>query len=264
MFATLIVILPSHFTGGAVHLRHDGEEKVFATGGDESAFQTSVLAWYSDVSHEVKPIESGYRLALSFNLIHTSNALLPRAPVSNEATKKLKELFETWNGRPENAPNKFAYILSHKYSRANLSGNALKGEDADLVSRLVSLAEQFKFGLGLANLVTTVTGTANDNGGNYYNRRGYGDDSDSDDADMRMGEVGYTKTTLNNLVSLDGILLRKALGVKGKTEMADPGWARTVKSSVPDGKEYEGYQGNVSGSQTHDFVSLLSLVRWNA
>jgi hypothetical protein len=252
MFATIIVILPSHFTGGAVHLRHDGDEKIFATGGDMSTFLTSVLSWYSDVSHEVKPIESGYRFALSFNLIHTSNTLPPRAPLCNESTRELKRIFDRWNLHPQEAPDKLVHILSHKYSHANLRGNALKGGDIDLVSHLVSLAERFDFGIGLATLETVVLGAGEDNGA-YHQRRGYRsyrDDSDTDDDDdvdnVSMGEVEGETTSLSNLVSLDGTLLHHKLKLNEELEITDPNWAETVKEGGPDHKEYEGYQGNVS------------------
>ena len=38
-----------------------------------SLISTAVLAWYTDVKHEVKPVTSGYRLALTYNLIHVAS-----------------------------------------------------------------------------------------------------------------------------------------------------------------------------------------------
>jgi hypothetical protein len=52
MFATLIVVLPSKFAGGDAHLSHAGNNLVFNTSND-SLKKTSVLAWYTDVMHEV-------------------------------------------------------------------------------------------------------------------------------------------------------------------------------------------------------------------
>ncbi|KAG6805401.1 hypothetical protein H0H93_004866, partial [Arthromyces matolae] len=70
MFATAIIVLPSLYTGGEVHVSHSSTTKVldFAS---HSLLSTALLAWYTDVVHEVKPLKSGYRLALSYNLIHT-------------------------------------------------------------------------------------------------------------------------------------------------------------------------------------------------
>lgn len=79
MFGTMIVILPSEFEGGAVHLGHLNQRKVFNVGGLKSASETSILAWYSDVIHEVKPVTLGYRFALAYNLVRSeaSGAELP-------------------------------------------------------------------------------------------------------------------------------------------------------------------------------------------
>ena len=40
-----------------IHLSHGGESKVFDNAKD-SAFDTTILAWYTDVTHEVKEITS--------------------------------------------------------------------------------------------------------------------------------------------------------------------------------------------------------------
>lgn len=64
MFATIIVILPSMYTGGEVHVSHSSSYEVFDFAA-QSLLSTVALAWYTDVFHEVKPVTSGYRLALS-------------------------------------------------------------------------------------------------------------------------------------------------------------------------------------------------------
>ena len=45
MFATLIVILPSKFSGGEIHVSHRDTNMVFDNAKD-SAFETTTLAWY--------------------------------------------------------------------------------------------------------------------------------------------------------------------------------------------------------------------------
>jgi hypothetical protein len=60
MFATLIVVLPSQFAGGDAHVSHAGDKLVFNT-SRESLINTSVLAWYTDVMHEiVRPVSFLY------------------------------------------------------------------------------------------------------------------------------------------------------------------------------------------------------------
>ncbi|KAF7292539.1 Protein kinase domain-containing protein [Mycena kentingensis (nom. inval.)] len=71
MFASIVIVLPSEFTGGDVHTSHSGVNAVFNS-SDNSLTRTTALSWYTDVFHEVKPITSGYRLALcSSDLINT-------------------------------------------------------------------------------------------------------------------------------------------------------------------------------------------------
>ena len=56
MFATLIVDLPAPHTGGDVVVSHCGQYKRISPSCWETT-DTRVLAWYTDVMHEVEPIE---------------------------------------------------------------------------------------------------------------------------------------------------------------------------------------------------------------
>ena len=77
MFASIVVVLPSTFIGGTAHLSHGSLSVVYDCSQDSSLLKTTVLPWYTDVMHEIKPITSGYRLALTYNLVHTTSALRP-------------------------------------------------------------------------------------------------------------------------------------------------------------------------------------------
>ncbi|KAI0828858.1 hypothetical protein BC628DRAFT_1417257 [Trametes gibbosa] len=82
MFASIVIVLQSRFIGGVVHVKH-GDLHLTYDPSSGSLTNTSVLAWYTDVEHEVKAITSGYRLALSFNLIHTADTLRPALNASS-------------------------------------------------------------------------------------------------------------------------------------------------------------------------------------
>ena len=71
MFATVIVLLPSEYEGGEVKITHSGKTDIIDLNYISNRGM-AIMAWYTDVLHEIKPITSGYRVALSFNLIHTS------------------------------------------------------------------------------------------------------------------------------------------------------------------------------------------------
>lgn len=266
MFATIIIVLPSAFRGGEVHVTHAGRTTVLDV-SQSSNFGTSVLAWYTDVIHEVKPVTAGYRLALSYNLIHTSpNSPKPSLPsVPQGALQALSDTFKKWRDNQYKINLKlplFVSILEHEYSQVNLNDGieALKGKDAHLVSHIAPIAEQMGIVLCLANIERHVTGSAQDGGGcSYaYNKRrrfGYYDEYDDYEREEtpEMEEVEEEEITMSNIVSI----------TNNATEDSD--WENfdlDAKALVPlnafnrfpaDESDYEGYQGNVS--------CLMSLIR---
>ncbi|EED79522.1 predicted protein, partial [Postia placenta Mad-698-R] len=171
MFATIVVVLPSKFKGGSLHVSHGGLN-TFYDCSPKSLTETNVLAWYTDVMHEVKPITSGWRLALSFNLVHTTTSLRPALSGQTELVGRMRHVLLSWKQDLDgDAPLKLIYLLEHKYPQANLRGSALKGRDAQIVALLDLLAKQLDFRLGLANVVCRVSGYADDPG---YGRGGWG------------------------------------------------------------------------------------------
>ena len=253
MFATIIIILPSQFTGGEAHLSHSGVSTAIDV-APTSLWSTSVLSWYTDVTHEIKPIHSGYRLALSYNLIHSTNTLKPRLSDASSTVTRLRHIFGSWRQDLEDAPQKIIYLLDHKYSLANMRGNALKGSDAHRVALLQALADEFGFRLGLASIECNESGAAeNDYGGGYgggsrWGRRRYGyddDDDDMDPADLEFAEDVEREMSITNLVDLGGRMLTATLDLGEEDECIPLELQDMVESGVPDDQEYEGYQGNV-------------------
>lgn len=53
MFATIVVVPPSKFKGGSLHVSHGSLSTVYDC-SPKSLTETNVLAWYTDVMHEVK------------------------------------------------------------------------------------------------------------------------------------------------------------------------------------------------------------------
>jgi hypothetical protein len=62
MVGSLVVVLPSEYSGGAVTVEHRGERKSFRR-VDSQARELSLLAFYADCQHTVSPIKSGVRVA---------------------------------------------------------------------------------------------------------------------------------------------------------------------------------------------------------
>lgn len=247
MFATLVIILPSPYTGGEAHLSHSGQRTVIDY-SINSLTSTSILAWYTDVTHEIKPITSGFRLALSYNLVHTTTRLRPSL-VDNTATVSLvKDILTDWTEEDE-GPEKIVYLLSHQYSQNNLSGSALKGKDAQTVAALNCVAEECGFELGLALAEVLISGQADDYGEGYSRRskreRSY---DDGDDIGVSMGDIYETTFRIMNLVNLSGVVLSDHIDIDDEAEETIPG---NLQETLKGGKmtqSYEGYQGNVSYS----------------
>ncbi|KAI9715498.1 MAG: hypothetical protein M1812_005974, partial [Candelaria pacifica] len=133
MFGTLVVCLPSEHEGGQVWLNHGGREEKFDT-AKTSAFEQSYIAWYADVTHEVRPVTSGNRLVLTYNLIDTAPGTPQTAASVGNEKLKLHNIIAFWkaswdDSEHENCPNKLAYLLDHKYTNASLRMDMLKGND---------------------------------------------------------------------------------------------------------------------------------------
>ncbi|ORY09127.1 hypothetical protein BCR34DRAFT_541239 [Clohesyomyces aquaticus] len=128
MFGTMVLCLPSDHSGGEVHLRHGQEKRVYAT-EPFSKFSMSTLAWYSDVKHEIRPVKSGYRLVITYNLVQDQNTPKQTATTLDAAHKRMGSLLRTW-AKGFCHLDFFVYPLEHQYTEANLCFASLKGQDA--------------------------------------------------------------------------------------------------------------------------------------
>lgn len=252
MFGTLMVILPSLYTGGVVQLSHAGLQKKFDFGGPTSLTNTTYTAWYTDVLHSVLPVISGYRLALSYNMIHKSPIAIPRLPNTQSHVEELREVLRTWNRNADDpdSPSLVGWMLDHEYSEQSLNSQkieALKGADKHRGLALLHLAKELGYELYLAQMEYRVTGTVADDG-YYYGRHmgygyGYGGGDDDDLDDKTMDEITDELLTAKNFINCK----------TGKTLPPDfsPNFSRGDCLPVgywdleePDTKDYEGYTGN--------------------
>ncbi|KAF7332515.1 hypothetical protein MKEN_00133700 [Mycena kentingensis (nom. inval.)] len=264
MFASIVIVLPSEFTGGDVHTSHSGVNAVFNS-SDNSLTQTTALSWYTDVFHEVKPITSGYRLALSYNLLHTTSSLRPALSSASGAVADLRRLLEAWNAAdPDVAPDKMCYVLKHTYSNANLSASALKGADAHVMAILDSLAKDVGFGVGLATLHMHESGHAENTGGCGYGRRrrgrwgygyGYDDEDEDEDPEFAEGVPVDAETNIQLFVDPDGTAI-----LDDQLEITDV-MKDELKRKGHYKQDYEGYMGNYAGTLERFYRNTL-LVIW--
>ncbi|KAF8954905.1 hypothetical protein BDZ97DRAFT_1970033 [Flammula alnicola] len=274
MFGTAVIVLPSEYTGGQVVVSHSTTTKTIDFASNSLA-STALLAWYTDVRHEVKPITSGYRLALSYNLVQSTPGVgRPMLPDTSDNADQLRRILKKWHLRrykKEPEPRFVAYLLQHQYSAANLTAgqSALKGTDKHRVAVLREVAEELGYLVGLASLEHIVSGTAEPEDYEYgrYSKRGrYGhgcaydddeeeeEDEDTDDYEgcsPGMEEILEMSTTMSDLTDLDGHMLLATAG-RGVSVRLREGCLipqEPFEDVEPDHKEYEGYMGNAFFSE---------------
>ena len=137
MIASLVVGLPSSFKGGALEVQHGGETATYR--GSKQAL--SLVAFYSDCRHEVKPVTSGHRIVLTYNLHLRRGAAAPGAVVDAKLVDNLARCLDE-HFAPSPSPHRLVYLLDHEYTRRGLDWARLKGTDAQRAALLAAAAER--------------------------------------------------------------------------------------------------------------------------
>ena len=156
MFGTLVIQLPSNYTGGKLIIYHQGKKSEFDYSGLDCCSNCYFTAFYADCQHEVKKVTEGYRLCLIYNLMYQGLDECP-APADNQkevsavvsAMKKWQEDIES-----EDCPDMMTYLLEHKYCEASLSFKFLKNGDRAVADVLIQTkaAVDFDLYMGIVNL----------------------------------------------------------------------------------------------------------------
>ena len=159
MFATLVVVLPSDYSGGELLVRHKGQEVRLDLRRDEPS-EAAFAAFFADCVHEVLPVDSGHRLALIYNLIRVGEGPPPSAPDYESVQRQAIALLRLWDrgqgslagSEPESDQSqaKLIYPLEHAYTQAELDFSALKGADAAVAGVILESARETDCDLYLA------------------------------------------------------------------------------------------------------------------
>lgn len=207
MFATLVLVLPSMCSGGELIVRHRGHEVCLDLNCLEPA-DASFAAFYADCVHEVRPVTSGYRLTLIYNLVRKENGPAPTYPDYEKESASITALLRRWVGRKtspdDDSPEKLIYPLEHAYTSAELAFDTLKNADAAAAAVLVGAAAAADCDLHLALMAIDESGSAEHSDyaprgrGRWY--RGYDEDAE----DFEIGEVFDRSFTVSEWRSPDG------------------------------------------------------------
>jgi predicted 2-oxoglutarate/Fe(II)-dependent dioxygenase YbiX len=253
MVGTLVVTLPSRYTGGELMVGHNEEWKAYR--GSKMAL--SLVAFYADCRHEVLKVESGYRITLTYNLLLHGDTSRPAGDDATvaELADLLREHFSTpapryYGGPAADPPNRLVYLLDHEYTPRGLNWRRLKGADASRVALLRTAADRAgcEAILALADIKTTHSAFPADEVYGYGRRRDWYDDYHDDDDEQSGSEREYeiqelinSEVTLTHWTGPDGTRLEET------SLFADGG---EVCASTPEGdlepysSEYEGNMGN--------------------
>lgn len=138
MVGSLSVQLPCASSGGEIVVHHQGETLTFR-GARRAPKDLSLLAFYADCHHEVKPITSGHRVVLTWHLLH-SQVQKPRPQVQRQTstvealTDRVRAYFSTpivprYGTGAAERPDRLIYLLDHQYTEKSLSWSRLKNGD---------------------------------------------------------------------------------------------------------------------------------------
>lgn len=246
MIATLVVMLPSAHSGGELVVHHGDAATAYR--GSKSAI--SLVAFYPDCLHEVRPVKSGHRITLTYNL------LLDGRPVGRAGyddatvtgvTRNLEEHFTTriasrYRDMEGDPPSRLVYLLDHEYTARGLSWSRLKGADASRAALLRAAADSAGCDVVLALADIQETWDAYESGSEYGNWLWQEDDAVED---------GSGEYELNDLIE-SSIRLTRWMDPEGA-------WAEDISLVVDDAdvcattstehlrpyeSQHEGYMGN--------------------
>ncbi len=200
MFGTLVIQLPSNYTGGELAVYHQSKSKKFDFGGSMGCSNFHYVAFYADCQHEIKPVTKGYRLCLIYNLVYRGPGNCPVLADHREIVSAVISSMKEWGeDLVEENPPLMTYMLEHKYCDASLSFKLLKNSDRAVADVLSQAKKEVKFDFYVAK-VSLVENWSASHDDCYYHHRFCHDSCDDYTADELCDET----VTAENLISLEG------------------------------------------------------------
>ncbi len=251
MFATLVIVLPSQHDGGNLIVEHDNQQLSIDFGGDKSSQSIQYTAFYADCQHEIKPVISGYRLCLVYNLALACEQPRPTAPKNSHIVTELAQTLKEWTH--QELPEKLAVLFKHRYSQAGLCFQDLKNLDksqADAITQAAEMAEC------VAHLGLVTLWESGDAEGNYGKNYWYGAVEDEDD--YEMGEIYDSSLTINHWVSMQGDKLNYGELQIDENEIIT---GSPLGEGEPDQQEVEGPTGN-TGATMDRWYHRAAFILW--
>ena len=228
MVATLVVVWPSAHIGGTLRVSHGSRRQSFASQQLHGSSELRWFAFYADCRHEVLPVEEGWRVCLTFDLVAPRPERARLSPVPPALRRAVERHFDP---QANSGPDPWALLLDHEYSENGLRWSQLKGRDRQLAEVLLAAAGErgLVVHLALAELRETWSAVPA-----ARSRRREADD-------VERGELFESTLALDFWVDVDDRVVK---GCALSLEPEDVDSLRETDERYLVETEYEGYMGN--------------------
>ena len=274
MVATLVVVLPTSYTGGNLVIEYQGLTKELGSSyGYGSKQNLQFIAFYADCKHMLQKVSYGYRIALTFNLILENPVETLSSNSETKLCRAIREYFSISDDQPGyrlNDPKWFVYLLNHQYTPKSLNWKALKGVDKETACSFKQVAQtmDLEIFLTLADVQETWSVIDKDNDYYYRRRRRYWDHENDDFDDevdhstqlenLEIEDLVNSETNLNNWLDENGEPLEF-----GNHYISDSMIFSSQENDKfkPEDSQYEGYMGNY-GNTLDRWYKRSAIVMW--
>lgn len=247
MVATLVVSLPSAHTGGELLVHDVGGEQIHR--GSRTA--TSAVVLFADRLHEVRPVRTGHRITLTYNLLVDDDQVTPGVDGAEvllaDLAASLRSHFTTrrphrYRDEDLDPPRRLAYLLDHQYTERSVGWSRLKGADAERAALLRRASERADCESVLALTEIHEIWDAYDPDWGYRSRRRWRDDDEPGDGDdYELNDLIDTDLRLTHWVRPDH---ERAEAVSLALDLDEVCSGTATASLTPYESEYQGYMGN--------------------
>ena len=147
MFGSLVVCLPTQFSGGELVIRHHGRTVKFdwSSSPDNPRKTANWAVFFSDVEHEVLPVTEGHRITLTYNL-YAKMCETKAIPLHDTSINPLYKELSAALRHPHfmRSGGVLGFVSQHKYAYNDLNSTSslpylLKGADEIVYSVTKSL-----------------------------------------------------------------------------------------------------------------------------
>jgi len=257
MFGTLVIGLPSLHTGGELAIRFDGREEIVDFSATASNYKLPYAAFFADCDHEIKPVTSGYRLALVYNLVYSARAKKKVIPKISVQADEIATLLAMDKNTTAYAPK--VILLEHQYTPANFSLESLKHHDKPRAQALLAAADKAGYFARLGLVTHYQMGDMEEQYNSYSRRRRhYAEEEEESGGNGTMGEVHEESISIKHWVHETGPGLGE-LDIEEDDLITDI----TLGEGNPIEKEEEGYTGN-AGMTVEYWYHYGAVMLWSA